>query len=247
MGNLRGGFMNTAKKQTTRAFSQFTLTNKLLQNLYKYKLTPTAKLVLLELSTCYNPKHGDMFPKQKTLANRIGVSERSIVRAVSELVKEGLVLIEYKYTNRYKFSSRITSEYAENLSEDLRQSDRKQNDKLSEHEQKTKPISKPTDKKEEVNICSKDEQILIDYAKAHGAKNVRAYVAKLKLNGSAEKIICEQKKAQKVTQNALRAYEETQELLKSYKENSKKAVSPYTIPALAKFREHARRVNSKIC
>lgn len=240
MENLRGGFMNTAKKQTTHAFSQFTLTNKLLQNLYKYKLTPTAKLVLLELSTCYNPKHGDMFPKQKTLANRIGVSERSVVRAVSELVKEGLVLIECKCTNHYKFSSRITSECAENLSEDLRQNDIQSQDNLSDHEEPT------TDTTNEP-LESNDEKILIDYAKAHGAKNVRAYVAKLKLNGSAEKIICEQKKAQKATQNALRAYEETQELLKSYKENSKKAVSPYTIPALAKFREHARRVNSKTC
>ena len=243
MGIFEGGFMNTAKKQTTHAFSQFTLTNKLLQNLYKYKLTPTAKLVLLELSTCYNPKHGDMFPKQKTLANRIGVSERSIVRAISELVKEGLVLIECKYTNQYnhyKFSSRIMSECAENLSEDLRQYNRQKEDNLSVHEEPTTDTTnEPTE--------SDDEKILIDYAKAHGAKNVKAYVAKLELNGSAEKIICEQKKAKKVIQNALRAYEETQELLKSYKENSKKAVSPYTIPALAKFREHAKRVNSKTC
>lgn len=232
--------MNTAKKQTTHAFSQFTLTNKLLQNLYKYKLTPTAKLVLLELSTCYNPKQGDMFPKQKTLANRIGVSERSVVRAVSELVKEGLVLIECKYTNHYKFSSRITSECAENLSEDSRQYNRPKQDNLSAHE-------KPTTDTTNEPLESNDEKILIDYAKAHGAKNVKAYVAKLKLNGSAKKIICEQKKAQKVTQNALRAHKETQELIKAYKEDSKHAVSPETIPALAKFREYAKRVNSKTC
>lgn len=238
--------MNTVKKQTSYAFSQFTLTNKLLQNLYKYKLTPTAKLVLLELSTCYNPKHGDMFPKQKTLANRIGISERSVVRAVSELVKEGLVLIECKYTNHYKFSSRITSECAENLSEDLRKYSQPKQDNLSEHEQRTKPISKPTNR-EGGNVYLEEDQILIDYAKAHGAKNVKAYVAKLKLNGSAKKIICEQKKAQKVTQNALRAHKETQELINAYKEDSKHAVSPETIPALAKFREYAKRVNSKTC
>lgn len=245
MGIFEGGFMNTAKKQTTHAFSQFTLTNKLLQNLYKYKLTPTAKLVLLELSTCYNPKHGDMFPKQKTLANRIGVSERSVVRAVSELVKEGLVLIECKYTNHYKFSSRITSECAENLSEDLRKYSRPKQDNLSVHEQRTKPISKPTDR-EGSNVYPEDDQILIDYAKAHGAKNVRAYVAKLKLNGSAKKIICEQKKVQKVTQNALRAHEETQELLSSWKAMGKEEDCPPTaIPA--KFRAYAKMVNSKTC
>lgn len=237
--------MNTAKKQTTHAFSQFTLTNKLLQNLYKYKLTPTAKLVLLELSTCYNPKHGDMFPKQKTLANRIGVSERSVVRAVSELVKEGLVLIECKYTNHYKFSSRITSECAENLSEDLRKYSRPKQDNLSAHEQRTKPISKPTDK-EGGNVYSEDDQILIDYATKHGAKNVKAYVAKLKLSKSADKIIAEYKKKHVLTHIAIKNLQETENLIASYRAMDKEEACPPTaIPA--KFREYAKRVNSKTC
>ncbi len=246
MGIFEGGFMNTAKKQTTHAFSQFTLTNKLLQNLYKYKLTPTAKLVLLELSTCYNPKHGDMFPKQKTLANRIGVSERSVVRAVSELVKEGLVLIECKSTNHYKFSSRITSECAENLSEDLRQNDIRPQDNLSAHEQRTKPISKPTDK-EGGNVYSKDDQILIDYAIKHGAKNIKAYVAKLKLSKSADKIIADYKKKNKsLTGIAVLSANKTKELLSSWEAmNLEEDCPPIAIPA--KFREYAKMVNSKTC
>lgn len=227
--------MKTAKKQTTHAFSQFTLTNKLLQNLYKYKLTPTAKLVLLELSTCYNPKHGDMFPKQKTLANRIGVSERSVVRAVSELVKEGLILIECKYTNHYKFSSRITAEWSENLSDDIKQSDISNSDNLSLHEPTIEPINQPAEKVGG-NVYSETDQILVDYAKKHGAKNIKAYIAKLKLNGSAEKIIRERKKAQMVTQNALRNLQETQKLIEEYKNMEQNTVSPETIPQLAKFR-----------
>ena len=43
-----------------------------------------------------------MFPKQKTIAAKIGVSERSVTRAVQELFKAGLILIECKHTNRYK-------------------------------------------------------------------------------------------------------------------------------------------------
>lgn len=232
--------MNTAKKQTTYAFSQFTLTNKLLQNLYKYKLTPTAKLVLLELSTCYNPKHGDMFPKQKTLANRIGVSERSVVRAISELVKEGLVLIECKYTNHYKFSSRITSECAENLSEDLRQNDIQPQDNLSVHEQKTKPISKPTDK-EGGNVYSEDDQILIDYATKHGAKNIKTYVAKLKLSKSADKIIADYKKKKNtLTGIAVLNANETEMLISSWRAMDKEEDCPPTaIPA--EFREYAQK------
>lgn len=227
--------MKTAKKQTTHAFSQFTLTNKLLQNLYKYKLTPTAKLVLLELSTCYNPKHGDMFPKQKTLANRIGISERSVVRAVSELVKEGLILIECKYTNHYKFSSRITSEWSENLSDDIKQSDTSNRDNLSLHEPIIEPINQHTGKVGD-NVYSETDQILVDYAKKRGAKNIKAYIAKLKLNGSASKIIREQKNVQNVTQNALRNFQETQKLLEEYKNMRENTVSPETIPQLAKFR-----------
>lgn len=237
--------MNTVKKQTSYAFSQFTLTNKLLQNLYKYKLTPTAKLVLLELSTCYNPKHGDMFPKQKTLANRIGVSERSVVRAVSELVKEGLVLIECKYTNHYKFSSRITSECAENLSEDLRKYSRPKQDNLSLHEPTIKPINKPSVKEVE-NIELKEEQILIDYATKQGARNIKAYVAKLKLNKSADKIVAEYKKKRTITQIAVKNAQETEKLIASFRAmNEEENCPPTAIPA--KFREYAKRVNSKTC
>ena len=236
--------MNTARKQSTHAFSQFTLTNKLLQNLYKYKLTPNAKLVLLELSTCYNPKHGDMFPKQKTLANRIGVSERSVVRAVSELVKEGLILIECKYTNHYKFSSRITAECAENLSEDVRQYRHQTDDNLSVHEQITEPISKPTDRVGG-NVYSEEDQILIDYATKHGAKNVKAYVAKLKLSKSADKIIAEYKKKRVLTHIAIKNVQETENLIASYRAMDKEeSCPPVAIPA--KFREYARMVNAKI-
>lgn len=98
---------NSVKSMPLKGISQFELTQKLLQNLYKFRLTPTAKLVLLYLSSCYNPKHAEMFPKQRTIADKLGVSEASVIRAICELHKEGLIISERKYTNRYKYTSKF--------------------------------------------------------------------------------------------------------------------------------------------
>ena len=64
----------------------------------------------------------------------MGVSERSVTRAIQELFKAGLILIECKYTNRYKFTSKIVQEQAENVSDDIRQNDIKQEDNLANHD-----------------------------------------------------------------------------------------------------------------
>ena len=98
---------NAAKTMSEHGFTQFELTQKLLQNLYKFKLTPTAKMVLMYLSSCYNPKHAEMFPKQRTIADKLGISEASVIRAISELHLEGLIISERKYTNRYKYTSKF--------------------------------------------------------------------------------------------------------------------------------------------
>lgn len=95
------------KTMSGHGFTQFELTQKLLQNLNNFKLTPTAKLVLMYLSSCYNPKHAEMFPKQRTIADKLGISEASVIRAICELHKEGLVISERKYTNRYKYTSKF--------------------------------------------------------------------------------------------------------------------------------------------
>lgn len=190
---------NTAKKHATHGFSQFTLTQNLLNNLQQFEITPTAKLVLLYLSSCYNPKKADMFPKQKTIAAKIGVSERSVVRAISELIQAGLIIVECKYSNRYKFTSRIVAEpprneknfEQENMSDDQGQTFTKQDDKLSEHD--IEPINEPIKKPLKVD----DYKILKNYAIKKGAKNIQAYVNALIKSGSAEGIIKEQKRIEK--------------------------------------------------
>lgn len=172
--------------------TQFELTNKIITNLNNYNITPTAKLVLLYLTTCYNPEHSEVFPKQKTIADKLGVSERSVTRAIQELFKEGLILIECKYTNRYKFTSRMTAEQSENLSDDLRQNDILKSDNLSGTciEQKNKTKKEQTFNKGG-NVYSDGDEILREYAIKHGAKNVNAYVNVLRKSGSAAKIIKE--------------------------------------------------------
>lgn len=184
---------NTVQKQAVHGFSQFRLTNYLLNNLSQFDITPIAKLVLLELSACYNPKKADMFPKQKTLAKKIGVSERSVVRGVQELIKAGLILVESKYTNHYIFTSRIGGEWAqnekiftpENMSDDLRQNDTSPRANLSHHEHE--PLNEPNNQPASVD----DYKILKEYAEKKGAKNIASYIAALKRNGAADKILKE--------------------------------------------------------
>lgn len=209
-----------AEKHAAHGLSQFRLTNKLLNNLSQFKVSPIAKLVLLELSACYNPNKPDMFPKQKTLAAKIGVSERSIVRAIQELFKAGLILIECKYTNRYVFTSQIVSEGSqqpknfeqEKMSDDLRQNNRKQTDNLSEHD--IQPMNEPNKEPEKVE----DYRILKEYAVKNGARNIQAYINALKKNGSAESIILKQKEKEAADRFAAKRIKETTEMNAQYRE-----------------------------
>lgn len=222
---------NAAINQAAKEKSQFELTTNIITKLNTYNLTPTAKLVLLYLTTCYNPKHKEVFPKQRTIADKLGVSERSVTRAIQELFKEGLVLIECKYTNIYKFTSKIVSECAQNLpdnmSEEKGQNDIQQYDNLSHPyiEQTTEHDKEPTGSIKGGNVYNENE-ILAQYALKHNAKNVNAYVRKLKETGSATKIIKEYKAKNYATKKALRSIEETQSLLIGYENMRADGVSP---------------------
>lgn len=235
--------MNTAKKHAQHGFSQFTLTQNLLNNLSQFKLTPTAKLVLLELSSFYNPNKADMFPKQKTLAKKIGISERSVVRAVQELLNEGLIIVECKYTNRYKFTSRIVSQRPENMSEDFGQNGEKEADKLAEHEPTIEPIKEPLEGGE--NVYKGDDLILYEYAKKKAKYNVYSFVKAIKERGGDKKIISDYKKQEKVTQMALRNVQETQKLIKNYNEMSLDRSAPYNCEAWKKFGEKFKSSKSR--
>lgn len=206
--------MKTAKKHAGHGLSQYELTTEIVKNLSQFDITPTAKLVLLYLSTCYNPKNADVFPKQKTIAAKIGVSERSVTRAVQELFKAGLILIECKHTNRYKivqnrggFARENEKKFnPDNLSESSSKNDSKKSDNLSEthvhHEQTMEHEKEP--------VKAEDFKILKDYAEKNGAKNVKAYINALKRNGSAVKIIADYKEKQAADRYYARQREENE-------------------------------------
>lgn len=213
--------LQKAETHATRGFSQFKLTDRLLKNLNKYELSPTGKLVLLYLSSCYNPKKADVFPKQKTIANKLGISERSVVRAIQELVKGGLIFVESKYTNHYVFSSKIVQKpfqnenffEPENLSDDFSQNDTSKRDNLSHHEHE------PKKEQEKQPLSMEDYKILKKYAIKRGAKNIQAYINALIKLGSAESIINEHKQIQANAQGMLAKAQKVQEDLKFARAN----------------------------
>ena len=204
--------------------SQFKLTKHLVNNLSQFDITPTAKLVLLYLSNCYNPHKTEMFPKQKTIAGKIGVSERSVVRAIQELFKEGLIIFECKYTNRYKFTSKITAQPSEitknftldNLSDNKGQIDIEKSDNLSAHEQ-------INEQKKEHTV--EDIEILKNYAQKKGAKNISAYVNFLLKNNCTKNIIENEKALKNAIKKSKNRIQETKNYL-AQREEDKKFCTP---------------------
>lgn len=231
--------MNTAKKHATHAIKQVELLNFLLNNLQQFNLKPTTKLVLLYLAGCYNPKHVDVFPKQKTIALQMGISEASVIRAIQELHKEGLIISERKYTNRYKFTSRILN--LGGVVEDFSEPDNMQVENSQNATSETCNLQPPYNRttkeqvKEQTDVNkggnvylfqSEDDRILEEYARPRAKKSIQAYIKRLKDTGSAAKIISDYKKQKKVTQIALRSCQETQELLRQYDSMESDSAAP---------------------
>lgn len=214
MGNTQKSMKTTSGHGVT----SFKLTQNLLNNLKQFEITPTAKLVLLYLSSCYNPNKATMFPKQKTIADKIGVSERSVVRAIQELFKAGLIIIECNSSNHYKFTSKIASGqpqndknfYAEKMSDDDDKIS-EVNDKLSDTniEHVHEHIKEPT------SVI--DFKILKDYAIKRKAKNVNAYIKALQKSGADKKIIQDHKEKQSTEKYWNNQAQKTSELVKEYR------------------------------
>ena len=255
--------VNTAEKHVGHAIRQVELLNYLLNNLQQFNLKPTTKLVLLYLAGCYNPKHADVFPKQKTIALQMGISEASVIRAIQELHKEGLIISERKYTNRYKFTSRILNlgGMVEDFSEANNMQVKNSQNATSETcnlqapyiEQEKEQIKEQTEviNLESENIPQKYSnsnsldferiKFLKEYAQKHYKTTPQAYFNWLMKNKDAQdKIISEHKKQKKVTQMALCSIRETQELIKNYNEMSLDSSAPYNCELWKKFGEKVK-------
>ena len=163
-----------------------------------------------------------MFPKQKTIADKIGVSERSVVRAVQELFKAGLIIVECKYTNRYKFTSKIASERSqnekiftsENMSDNECQNVIKQSDKLSDT---------CIEQIKRTNKTTNDEILMKAVEHKKGIKNKVAYINAIKRNGGAEQIIKEVRQMEAKKQYMQNS---TKEFIQNFEESKEKATAP---------------------
>lgn len=215
--------MQTAKSNEQKEFNQFELTKHLINKLSQFDLTPSAKLVLLYLSTCYNNKKSSVYPKQKTIAKKIGISERSTVRAIDELVKAGLIIKECNYyTNRYKITSRMTAERprnqknfnSDNMADTTRQNDIKQYDNLAEHEQIRET------KKEQ------DKKLLTQYAIDRGVANVEPYVNAIMKNGNYGNILKKYVDKEKAKQQAEIRLNITKNIVNQHLKDFETAESP---------------------
>jgi len=124
--------------------TQFKLSKITLQSLSKFNISPTGKLVLLYLIDCYNPAKQYMFPKQETIADKLGISASSVRRGIKELSKAGLLVIELKFSNRY----RLTSNFFEviNLTPDSVQIEQPPCQKDMNHVITEKELNKKTEK-----------------------------------------------------------------------------------------------------
>lgn len=211
--------MKTARVYENKGISQFELSKQILNNLSQFKISPSAKLVLLYLADCYNPKTPKMFPKQKTIAAKLGISERSVIRAISELREGGLILVESNLSNRYVFGAKIgvsdTAEQKKFLPAILSSKNdnlSSKNDKMSSsYIEQTKELNKRT------NID--DYKILKEYAISKGAKNIPAYINSLVRSGAAKQIIKELKISVKNRKYMEKAIIENSQNLKYAKDN----------------------------
>ena len=74
--------------------SGYELTHATIHNLNQYDLTPTAKLVLLLLTTHYNHDLNGavVFPSMPYIADTLGIGLTAVKQAIKDLIQEGLII-----------------------------------------------------------------------------------------------------------------------------------------------------------
>lgn len=233
---------NALKREQAVYCSQFQITSDLLRNLNKFNLTPVTKLVLLELTTHLNEnKNGSVvFPSVGYIAEVLGIGLTAAKKAINDLIKEGLIIkskrdkIKGNY-NKYLLTPKVrnlTSEPSEN--EFFKKSECDLFMITNKHEHNKQQTckggnvylaSEQSARAERSHVYrerSQDDEILADYALKHNAKNIKAYISKLKETGSANKIICEYKKKN----YSIQRIKETQLQIQKYKKEAKFSVAP---------------------
>ena len=72
-------------------------------------LNSNAKEVLLYLASCYNEKNGVVYPRVKTMAAALDISERGVIRALAELTEKGCIIRSKrkKNSNEYVITRKV--------------------------------------------------------------------------------------------------------------------------------------------
>ena len=86
------------------------LTLNVIKNLNKFDLTATAKLVLVYLTTFNKQGNKEFSLKQKRIIKTLGISERSVSRAMVELYAKNIVKKKPGFKNYYSFSASFLSD-----------------------------------------------------------------------------------------------------------------------------------------
>lgn len=244
-----GGSMQEAlKMKQQESCTQFEITSNLLRNLYKFNLTPVTKLVLLELTTHLNEsKNGSVvFPSVGYIAEVLGIGLTAAKKAINDLIKEGLIIKSKRDKVKGNYNKYLLTKKVQNMTSEPSENDSFKKTKsdlfmiTNKHEQKKEQTLTGGNvyqsmESGKLKVESEEDSILYSYAVKHNAKNIKAYISKLKETGSAKKIISESKKKRNYTQIALRNIEETQTLIQKYKDFEHSAVNPKTCAAWVNF------------
>lgn len=131
---------NQDKKVVYVRMTQFDLSNAIYDSklLARVKLTPGTRLILLAMARYYNPNKPDFYPSYACLKEHLGVSAKSVERAIKELTSAGLITYITKRVNHYRFTSlffamvKMTNHDGQNDECDIRQNDAQTNKEKKE-------------------------------------------------------------------------------------------------------------------
>lgn len=242
----RGGF-GSDKIITISKVSQYEMFNAIYDSkVLAQKLTPTTKLVLLGIARHYNPAKQDCFPSYSCICAHLGISKKSVERAIKELVNAGFITYRTEKVNRYRFTGHFFASV--NLSVDMRQidaQDMRQFDAQTNKEEKRKKkadfLKNFSEEEDSQNSDSRQENLTCGTNETETQKDSVQQAMYVDLKSRAvpkkEKEVIENKKEPaKVKPKAkmpsdgggsrVPSVEETQEYLRQAREAKKEACHP---------------------
>lgn len=234
--------------------SAYDLTTNLIRGgLSKLKLNANARMVLLYLASCYNEKNGIVFPRVKTMAEALDISERGVIRALQELTEKNCIIRSKKghNTNIYALTQKVlcskpleTKRHNDILK---RQDDIKRDDimslpcELKQEEIKEQQLKEETEIKKPKNVVvfsssspktskSLDLQAIPELIKNNpNIKNPKAYWNSLDENAKQDYYRKEQETAKLKARREAEEKEREQQTLENYKKYlERKNSKPFT-------------------